>query len=180
MLRHYDAFVNYMISYGVFRIQLLLQLLHRMLCDGQLFSSSLFPAFPCRGPMSLWLSTELHEMEVISFSSCVPLKHRLLGNRTSSQISAQLSLELPCDNVQNGLSHFRGMAKAHAILVSTAIFPEFDPQHCLKLCSITPAIPGWEVKNGHLLYKGSVWSLLQKSFEMQPALNSHPWMGSRL
>lgn len=106
MLRHYDAFVNYMITYGVFHFQLLLQLLQRMLCDGQLLSP-LFPALPCRGPVSLWLSTELREMEVISFSSCVPLKHELLGNWTSSQISAQISLELPCDKMQKGLSHFR-------------------------------------------------------------------------
>lgn len=86
---------------------LLLQLLHRMLCDGQLFSSPLFPCLPCRGPVSLWLSTELHQMEVISFISCVPLKHELLGNWTSPQISAQLSLELTCDKMQKGLFRFR-------------------------------------------------------------------------
>lgn len=183
MLRHYDTFVNYMITYGVFHIQFLLQLLHRMLCDRQLFSSPLFPALPCRGPVSLWLSTELCEMEVISFSSCVPLKHGLLGNWTSSQISAQLSLELPCDNTEKGLSHFRSMAEAHAILVSTATFAWIWPPTLPEVVQYhfsNPAIQGWEVKNGRLLYKGSVWSLLQKSFEMQQALNTHPWKGCRL
>lgn len=180
MLKHYDTFVNYMITYGVFHIQLLLQLLHSMLCDGQLFSSPLFPALPCRGLVSLWLSTKLHEMEVISSSSCVPLKHKLLGNWTSSQIPAQLSLELPCDNTQRRLCHFRGTAEAHAILVSTAIFAWIWPPALPEVIQSHFSNPGWEVKNGHLLYKGSVWRLLQKSSEMQQALNTHPWMGSRL
>lgn len=122
MLRHYDTFVDYMITCSVFHIQLLLELLHGMLCDGQLFSSPPFPALPCRSPMSLWLSTKQCEMGVISVSSCIPPKHELLGYWTSSQISAQLSLDLPYDNTQKGLSHFRGIAEAHAILVSTAIF----------------------------------------------------------
>lgn len=182
MLRHYDAFVNYMITYGVFHIQLLLQSLQRMLCDGQLLSSPLFPALPCRGPVSLWLSTELREMEVISFSSCVPLKHELLGNWTSSQISAQISLELPCDKMQKGLSHFRlhGWSSCNSCIycnICLNLTPNIAWSYSV---SLQQSLRGWEVENGHLVYKGSVWSLLQKSFEMQQALNTHPWMGSRL
>lgn len=180
MLRHHDTFVNYMIAYGAFHIPLLLQLLHRMLCDGQLFSSPLFPALPCRSPLSLWLSTELREMEVISSSSCVPLKHKLLGNWTSSQISAPLSLELSCDNTQKGLAHFRGMPEAHASLVSTEILAWIWPPTLPEVIQSHFSNTGWEVKMDTCLTRGVCGSLLQKSSEMQQALNTPPWMGSRL
>lgn len=174
MLRHYDTFVNYMIAYGAFHIPLLLQLLHRMLCDGQLFSSPLFPALPCRGPLSLWLSTELREMEVISSSSCVPLKHKLLGNWTSSQISAPLSLELPCDNTQKGLAHFRGMPEAHASLVSTEIFAWIWPPTLPEVVQFHFSNTGWEVKMDTCLTRGVCEASFRKALKCSKLLTPLP------
>lgn len=72
------------------------------------------------------------------------------------------------------LSHFRGMAETRAGLVSAAIYawiwlpalPEVIQSHLSN--------PGWEIKHGYLLYEVSVCSLLQKSPEMQRALNICP------
>lgn len=116
-----------------------------MLCDGQLFSNPVIPALPCRGPVSLWLSIVLHEMEIITSSSCALLKHESLGNQSASQISAKLSLGLPCDKRYYAI--LEACLKLMQVLYLLQYMAEFDPQLCQKLLGLTLAIQSekWKV-----------------------------------
>lgn len=103
-------------------------------CSAILF----LPALPCQGPTLLWLSTVLHEMEKITSSSYAFLKDESLGNQSTSQVSAKLSLELPCNKRYSPIS--QAWLKPMQVLSLLQYRTGFDPQLCQKLVSLTSAI----------------------------------------
>lgn len=99
------------------------------------------------------------------------LKHELLGNQSASQISPNI-FRAPL--WQKALSHFRGMAEACAGLVSSGTYAWITPRAPPEVTPCHRSSPCWEMRSRYLLFKVSMWNLLQKTSEMQKRLAAAP------